>query len=319
MSRTFYFASTGPVLAGDAAAPAPVAKAPAAASQADDRAFDVAFWSAAQSANDCESTRAYLTRFPNGVFVDLAKLAERRLCMPSRQVTVVESAAPALTPAAPAAVPAPPAVPPFVPPALAAEAPAKAPAASSQVAALPDAAAPAESSEPDLARNIQLELIRLGCSTGDADGNWGKASRAALSRFNRYAKASLNENEPSSATIAALRGHDERVCPLTCGHGFRAQDDTCVAIERERPRNNKAERANERRQRAAIERRERRSREDRDDVERAPTRPLPPRVTQSTPRSDMGSSLCQSRIQNSAGKWCCTYDPPRGPSVIICR
>ena len=101
MSRTFYFAAAEPAVA-DAAAQ--VAKAPSSAAPAgDDRALDVAFWSAAQSANDCDSTRAYLQRFPNGAFVELARLAERRLCLPSRQVTVVEQAppAPSLTPAAP--------------------------------------------------------------------------------------------------------------------------------------------------------------------------------------------------------------------------
>jgi len=294
--------------------------------QGDDRAFDVAFWNAAQSANDCDSTRAYLSRFPNGVFVDLARLAERRLCVPSRQVTVVESApAPSLTPA-PAVPPvaAPPAIPPFVPPALATEPPAGAPAPSAVIAALPEPSARPES-ELDLARNAQLELVRLGCSTGDTDGHWGKSSRLAIGRFNRFAKASLSENAPSSAMLAALRSHGERVCPLTCGRGFRAQDDTCVAIEREHPRNNKAERAKERRERASIDRREqqreqraRRPREE--DVERAPIRPPHPRpAPQSTAGSNMGSPLCESRIQNAAGKWCCTYDPPRGPSIIICR
>jgi hypothetical protein len=191
------------------------------------------------------------------------------------------------------------------------------------IAALPEPSATPDAGE--LVRNTQLELIRLGCSSGDADGNWGKSSSAAIGRFNRYAKASLNEKEPSFATLSALRGHDERVCPLTCGRGFRAQDDTCVAIEREQPRNSKAERAKERRERAAIERRdeqrEQRARRPRDEeVGRTPLRPAAPRAApQSTARSGMGSPLCESRIQNAAGKWCCTYDPPRGPSVIICN
>src|SRR3954471_23718822 len=328
MSRTFYFASAAPALANDASVPEQAMKTPSSVvPQGDDRAFDVAFWNAAQSANDCESTRAYLSRFPHGVFVDLAKLSERRLCVPSRQVTVVESAAPApsLTPAPPVpSVAAPPAIPPFVPPALVTEPPGTAPAPEAVIAALPEPSARPES-EPDLARNTQLELVRLGCSAGDADGNWGKSSRAAIGRFNRYAKASLSENAPTSATLAALRSHDERVCPLTCGRGYRAQDDTCVAIERERPRNSKAERTKERHERASIDRREQqheqRARRPHDeDVQRAPTRPLQPRsAPQSTAGSSMGSPLCESRIQNAAGKWCCTYDPPRGPSIIICH
>jgi hypothetical protein len=334
MSRTFYFASAAPALANDVSVPEQAAKTPSpVVPPGDDRAFDVAFWNAAQSANDCDAVRAYLSRFPNGVFVDLAKLAERRLCMPGRQVTVVESAppAPALTPApvAPATSSAAPPVPSFVPPALATAPPAPTTAPSAVIAALPEPSAtpPAsEAGDPELVRNTQLELIRLGCSAGDADGNWGKSSGAAISRFNRYAKASLNEKEPSSATLSALRGHDERVCPLTCGRGFRAQDDTCVAIEREQPRNSKAERAKERRERASIERREerreqraRRPREE--EAERPSIRPAAPRTApHSTPQSaEMASPLCQSRIQNAAGKWCCTYDPPRGPSIIICR
>jgi uncharacterized caspase-like protein len=317
MSRTFYFAAAAPAIASDASMPEQAAKTPSSVvPQGDDRAFDVAFWNAAQSANDCESTRAYLSRFPNGVFIDLARLSERRLCTPSRQVTVVESAppGPSLTPSPPSVAAVPPAVPPFVPPALATEPPAV-------IAALPEASARPES-EPELARNTQLELIRLGCSSGDADGSWGKSSRVAVGRFNRYAKTSLNENEPSSATLAALRSHDERVCPLTCGRGFRAQDDTCVAIEREHPRNSKAERAKERKQRASIER-ERESERARAPARQAPAREAPERqprsAPQSTPRSAAGAPQCESRMQNAAGKWCCSYDPPRGPSYIICH
>src|SRR3954453_2068495 len=115
MSRTFYFASATPGLTSDASVPEQAMKTPSSVvPQGDDRAFDVAFWNAAQSANDCDSTRAYLSRFPNGVFVDLARLAERRLCVPSRQVTVVESAPAPSLPPAPAVPPvaAPPAIPP---------------------------------------------------------------------------------------------------------------------------------------------------------------------------------------------------------------
>ena len=59
MSRTFYFAAEPAV----AEAPAPAAKA-AAAPAGDDRALDVAFWSAAQSANDCEFDARLPAAFP---------------------------------------------------------------------------------------------------------------------------------------------------------------------------------------------------------------------------------------------------------------
>ena len=312
MSRTFYFAAEPAV----AEAPVPAPKV-AAASAGDDRALDVAFWSAAQSANDCESTRVYLQRFPNGAFVDLARLAERRLCLPGRQVTVVEQAAPSLTPAAPpppaslapAAPPPPASIPPFVPPEVVTEPVQSAPV----IAALPEpAAAPVEAGADengaDLARNIQQELVRLGCSSSDPDGNWGQATRAAIGRFNRHAKASLDPARPTAELMSALQNHEKRVCPLACARGTRAQGDSCVAIERAHPRGRKADRVATRPPQPPVE------------VRRPPAAPAPARVTQrpQPQKSGFSSPLCESRIQNASGKWCCTYDPPRGPSIIIC-
>src|SRR5882724_3053564 len=94
MSRTFYFASAAPTVISDASAPEQFAKAPIPLPpvvQTDDRAFDVAFWNAAQTANDCDAVRAYLQRFPSGIFVELGKLSERRLCGTQRKVAVAES------------------------------------------------------------------------------------------------------------------------------------------------------------------------------------------------------------------------------------
>src|SRR5258708_5222230 len=115
MSRTFYFAAAASVAANDASEP--VAKAPApVVQQTDDRAFDVAFWNAAQTANDCDAVRAYLQRFPNGIFVELGKLSERRLGGGQGKVSVAEQAdrpemaAIPLTPASPPVVPAQPAL-----------------------------------------------------------------------------------------------------------------------------------------------------------------------------------------------------------------
>jgi hypothetical protein len=62
-----------------------------------------------------------------------------------------------------------------------------------------------------------------------ADGDWGSDSRAALRRFNRFAKTNLS-GDPSQDAIAAVHSHDGRVCPLVCGRGMQAQGDTCVAM-----------------------------------------------------------------------------------------
>ncbi len=226
MTRTFYFAKAEAPAAVAAASPARI-ETPR--SSAEDRSLEVAFWNAAQSANECEAVRAYLQRFPNGIFVELAALSERRLCGQARRMTVVEPTVAETSPAA-APTPALPAAPPDTEPT-------RPPQPATVIAALPEPAAPtpeqgAALSGPDLTRNIQLELIRVGCSSGRADGNWGSSSKAAIRLFNKHARTKLDADEPSSALLTALQEHDERVCPLQCERGFRASGNNCVAIRR---------------------------------------------------------------------------------------
>ena len=306
MSRTFYFAGTQA-----AAAPAPAAEKPAPAPvQGPDRTLDVAYWSSAQASNDCDSVRAYIQRFPDGAFIDLARLAERRLCTLARRVTATpepaapdaaDAAAPRLTPApaAPSVAAAPPPVP-EPPPAQPSIAPQPNIAALPEIAALPPAPAVSPAADDtDLARNIQLELIRLGCAKGEADTDWNRAARDAMRKFNRYAKARLDFEAPSQQTMLALRGYDGRICPLECEPGTRARGDRCVAIERaDPPKPRKVERE-----------RERKTAE--------PPRAPASRAASTPPKPGFSSPMCESRIQ-VGGKWCCTHDPPRGPSIVIC-
>ena len=109
--------------------------------------------------------------------------------------------------------------------------------------------------------------------------------------------------------MAALRGYERRICALECGPGTRARGDTCIAIERaEPPRRHKAEPRDRTRRVSEPPPLERRVSE--------PPRAQASRAA-SAPKSGFHSPLCESRIQ-VGGKWCCTYDPPRGPSVISC-
>ncbi len=348
MSRTFYFASADAAASKVATAPEPAVTAkPAESANSADRALDVAYWNSAQAANDCESVRTYLQRFPDGAFVELARLAERRLCMPARRV-MVEPEAPALTPAPPASQ-SPPAAggpgpqltaTPSKPPAAAPPAPAAEPAATPSETtpqAAPPAAQPNLAALPEvsrlpadagaLPRDAHLELMRLGCFTGNADGSWSKESRDAVARFNRYAHTKISTDAPSSELIAALHEHEERVCPLECGRGYRASGDQCVAIERAHVPSRKERRARER-----EERRQENARHERQQRARAAARePAAEPQAGATPRtkaprstasakasSDFVSPLCQSRIQVGQ-RWCCTYDPPRGPSIVTCK
>jgi uncharacterized caspase-like protein len=290
MTKTFYFAKAEPVVTAKIeppAAPSPVPAAPplppappAAATSGDDRALDMAYWNAVQSSNDCEAVRAYLRRFPQGLFVELAKLSETRLCTAGRQAVVPVPAGPQ-TSLNLASVP--PSLPGTVPP------------------------------ESALARDVQRELVRLGCVTGDAKDTWTPQAKEAIRKFNRYAHARLEFDRPSAEMVSVLRGHDTRVCPLECGRGMQARGDACVAVDRaEPPKSRKAEPSSRERERDRK----------RKEASHTPAeRPVKSRAEKPAPSgtADLGHPLCTSRMQMPGGKWCCSYDPPRGATVIICR
>jgi hypothetical protein len=73
-------------------------------------------------------------------------------------------------------------------------------------------------------------LRRVGCFSGSADGEWGKASRLSLEKFNRYAGAQLNVQLASLDTLGVIKGKAARVCPLICRHGYKADGDACAKI-----------------------------------------------------------------------------------------
>ena len=156
MSRRFYFAAP-PVVANatpPAPKPAPAPPSPPRNAQsAEDRSLEIAFWNSARMANECEAMKAYLQRYPKGVFVELAKLSEMRLCTPERTVNMVEKV-PQAPPPAPVVVRPAPAIPPPAPPS-AKQVPA-APPSAKQVppppppapAAAPPFVAPAQTAKP---------------------------------------------------------------------------------------------------------------------------------------------------------------------------
>jgi uncharacterized caspase-like protein len=98
------------------------------------------------------------------------------------------------------------------------------------VASLPPPSAPVEepTMSPDLVRNIQNELVRLGCAAGSADGVWGKKGRSAVEAFERYSKISLASLDPSADLLSTLKGYGGRACPLACGARYEAKGDSCV-------------------------------------------------------------------------------------------
>ena len=100
------------------------------------------------------------------------------------------------------------------------------------VASLPPAAEASRSGAPtqDIPRLLQSELRRVGCKTGEIDGEWNASSRRALSLFNDNAGTKFDAKLASIDALDAVRAKPGRVCPLDCDRGFRADGDRCVKI-----------------------------------------------------------------------------------------
>jgi outer membrane protein assembly factor BamD (BamD/ComL family) len=103
--------------------------------------------------------------------------------------------------------------------------------AEQRVAAL--TAEPAKSTVADpldrheMARQLQMELKRVGCFDGAADGEFSNPTRTALRTFARFTMLSIPDDLSLDA-LKAVRGIDKRICPLVCQSGERAEGDRCV-------------------------------------------------------------------------------------------
>jgi uncharacterized caspase-like protein len=82
----------------------------------------------------------------------------------------------------------------------------------------------------DLAKSVQIELRRVGCLAGTADGDWNATSQRSLTLFNRYAGTKLDVKIASTDALDTIKQKQSRVCPLICEHGFRADGDRCNRI-----------------------------------------------------------------------------------------
>ena len=88
---------------------------------------------------------------------------------------------------------------------------------------------PASAPVPPLARQLQVELQRVGCSPGAIDGVWSDKAKTALGRFARHAKLTIPTGEPTLAALEALKAQEGRICPLECGPGTIEKNGRCVA------------------------------------------------------------------------------------------
>jgi uncharacterized caspase-like protein len=93
------------------------------------------------------------------------------------------------------------------------------------------AVAPMPQMDPsDVARLLQAHLKRVGCNSGQIDGNWDDNARNALALFNQNAHTSFDVKLASLDALEAVRGKIDRVCPLICGKGRLADGERCRPI-----------------------------------------------------------------------------------------
>jgi uncharacterized caspase-like protein len=84
--------------------------------------------------------------------------------------------------------------------------------------------------QADITRLLQAHLKRVGCNAGTVDGNWDDTSRKALDLFNKNANTGFDIKLASLDALDAVRDKTDRVCPLICAKGQRADGDRCVQI-----------------------------------------------------------------------------------------
>lgn len=82
----------------------------------------------------------------------------------------------------------------------------------------------------DVARLLQAHLKRVGCNPGNVDGKWDDGSRNALELFNKNADTRFDVKLASLDALDSVRSKSDRVCPLVCAKGQRAEGDRCVQI-----------------------------------------------------------------------------------------
>src|SRR5215467_6218152 len=294
MSRTFYFAKAEAPSAPTLALRPPAQTEP-------ESSLEITFWQSASAANDCESMRAYLRRFPNGSFAELARISEKRLCAVSTPTVAASEPAPSAAPAE---------TPPSAP---------KSPTASPTTLArlgppnetrMPETSAPST----DVVRNLQSELLRVGCGSDEqeADGNWSPAWQDTLRRFNSSAHANLDADNPSADAVALIHEQKGQVCPLGCGPGRERRDGVCVAKSKSKPSQETAPRKNATRTQERSHREQTR-RPAENGKRRAASSGNPPPLVPTVPGNPYRESWTYVGT-----KRCKTFEPPGAAPRIIC-
>ena len=63
-----------------------------------------------------------------------------------------------------------------------------------------------------LVTSIQQELQRVGCLSGDVDGNWNDRTQVAMQAFNSSVRVNLPTRQPDYILLTLLQGHSSKAC-----------------------------------------------------------------------------------------------------------
>ncbi len=77
------------------------------------------------------------------------------------------------------------------------------------------------SDRASLARQLQVELKRVGCYAGEINGLWTMPTRAAMKTFTDKVNATLPIDKPDHILMALVQSHRQRVCGDHRGEGLR--------------------------------------------------------------------------------------------------
>jgi hypothetical protein len=70
-----------------------------------------------------------------------------------------------------------------------------------------------------IARDLQIELKRVGCYAGGLNGVWSKSTRQAMKTFSDRVNAKLPIDNPDIILLALVQGHPDKVCGVPCPSG----------------------------------------------------------------------------------------------------
>lgn len=81
----------------------------------------------------------------------------------------------------------------------------------------------------ELARSLQSELKRVGCYSGNVDGDWGGASKRAMTSFLQKVNATLPVEAPDYILLTLIQGHADKACGIECpSNQGMAGDGRCI-------------------------------------------------------------------------------------------